>query len=258
MCGFRRTGRPLSCGNCIAVYRKAHKLWFDDPQDSDPLRVIEQRKDALRSRELQFQVGAMDDHKNLPTLIGKLKIDWLNFPVDDILRQFTTLKDGILRGVFKQQAARAWYCCRTEKALVLLPGKCCYSTWTDLVDCMPYAPQLVQELQHWKNADQVSVSNLSLPSEAVIDLYRTFLARLPLPRLVHFLDLVLPQMHPHQQVRDRDDIRQLTSHYLSLHGQDGTGCRPPVQMNFLFHSHAGLVHVLVEWYRHPLLSWWVS
>ena len=101
--------------------------------------------------------------------------------------------------------------------------------------------------------EQISISNLSLPSEAVTELYRTFLARLPLPRLVHFLDLVLPQMHPHQQVRDRDDIRQLTSHYLSLHGQDGSGCRPPVQMNFLFHSHAGLVHVLVEWYRHPLL-----
>ena len=98
-----------------------------------------------------------------------------------------------------------------------------------------------------------TTTNLSLPSEAVLELYRTFLARLSLPRLVHFLDLVLPQMHPHQQVRDRDDIRQLTSHYLSLHGQDGSGCCPPVQMNFLFHSHAGLVHILVEWYRHPLL-----
>ena len=101
--------------------------------------------------------------------------------------------------------------------------------------------------------DQVSISNLSLPSEAVIELYRTFLARLSLPRLVHFLDLVLPQMHPHQQVKDRNDIRQLTSHYLSLHGQDGSGCCPPVLMNFLFHSHAGLVHILVEWFKHPLL-----
>ena len=101
--------------------------------------------------------------------------------------------------------------------------------------------------------DQVSISNLSLPSEAVIELYRTFLARLSLPRLVHFLDLVLPQMHPHQQVKDRNDIRQLTSHYLSLHGQDGSGCSPPVLMNFLFHSHAGLVHILVEWFKHPLL-----
>ena len=47
------------------AYRKAHKLWFDDPQDSDPPRVIEQRKDALRSRELQFHVGAMDGHRML-------------------------------------------------------------------------------------------------------------------------------------------------------------------------------------------------
>ena len=101
--------------------------------------------------------------------------------------------------------------------------------------------------------DQISISNLSLPSEVVTQLYRTFLARLPLPRLVHFLDLVLPQMHPHQQVRERNDIRQLTSHYLSLYGHDGSRCQPPVQMNFLFHSHAGLVHVLVEWHKHPLL-----
>ena len=101
--------------------------------------------------------------------------------------------------------------------------------------------------------DQVSISNLSLPSEAVIELYRTFLARLSLPRLVHFLDLVLPQMHPHQQVKDRNDIRQLTSHYISLHGQDGSGCGPPVLMNFLFHSHAGLVHIMVEWFKHPFL-----
>ena len=123
------------------AYRKTHKLWFDDPQDSDPPRVIDQRKDALRSRELHFHVGAMDGNKNLPTLIGKLKIDWLDFPVDDILQQFATLKDGILRGVFKQQAARAWYGCRAEKAqvTVLLPGKCCFSKWTDMVDCMPHS-----------------------------------------------------------------------------------------------------------------------
>ena len=123
------------------AYRRTHKLWFDDPQDSDPPRVIDQRKDALRSRELHFHIGAMDGNKNLPTLIGKLKIDWLDFPVDDILQQFTTLKDGILRGVFKQQAARAWYGCRAEKAqvTVLLPGKCCFSKWTDMVDCMPHS-----------------------------------------------------------------------------------------------------------------------
>ena len=123
------------------AYRKAHNLWFDDPHVSDPPRVKEQRKDALRSRKLQFQIGAMDNRKNLPTFIGKLKIDWLNFPVDDILHQFTTLKNGILRGVFKQQTARAWYGCRAEKAqvTVLLPGQCDCSMWSDLVDGMPHS-----------------------------------------------------------------------------------------------------------------------
>ena len=123
------------------AYRKAHKLWFDNPHASDLPRVKDQRKDALRSRELHYQIGALDNRKNLPTFMGKLKIDWLDFPVDDILQQFTTLKDGILRGVFKQQTARAWYGCRAEKAqvTVLLPGQCDCSMWSDLVDGMPHS-----------------------------------------------------------------------------------------------------------------------
>ena len=123
-------------------YRSEHMLWFDVPaQASDPVRLVTQRKDALRSRELHFHLGAMDEDKNLPTLIGKLKIDWLDFAVDDILQQFTTLKEGILRGVFKQKAARAWFGCRAEKAqvTVLLPGNCSFSEWTDMVDCMPHS-----------------------------------------------------------------------------------------------------------------------
>ena len=70
MCGFRLTGVHCFAGTPSS---KARNLWFDDPYDSDPLRVIEQRKNALRSRKLQFQVGAVDDHKNLSTFIGKLK-----------------------------------------------------------------------------------------------------------------------------------------------------------------------------------------
>ena len=56
-------------------------------------------------------------------------------PVDDIL-QHTTLKEGILREVFKQKAARAWFGCRAEKAqiTVLLPGSCSLSEWSEQVD----------------------------------------------------------------------------------------------------------------------------
>ena len=128
-------GREVAC-------RNEHMFWFDAPaQASDQERVANQRKDALRSRELHFHLGAMDGDNNLPTLIGKLKIDWLDFPVDDILQQFTTLKEGILRGVFKQKAARAWFGCRAEKAqvTVLLPGNCSFSEWTGMVDCMPHS-----------------------------------------------------------------------------------------------------------------------
>ena len=139
--------------------RKKHNLWFDAPAGtSDTDRLISQRSEAVKSRELHFHLGAMDAEKNLPTLIGKLKIDWLDFPVDDILQQFTTLKEGILRGVFKQKAARAWFGCRAEKAqvTVLLPGNCSLSEWSDKVDCMP---QLAKKLQHRQDADE------SCPSE---------------------------------------------------------------------------------------------
>ena len=108
---------------------------------SDTSKLTVQRKDAVKSRELHFHLGAMDVEKNLSTLIGKLKIDWLDFPVNDILQQFTTLKGGILRGVFKQKAARAWFGCRAEKTqvTVLLPGNCSLSEWSEKVDCMPHS-----------------------------------------------------------------------------------------------------------------------
>ena len=64
------------------TYRKKHNLWFDAPAGaSDTDRLISQRSEAVKSRELHFHLGAMDAEKNLPTLIGKLKIDWLDFPV---------------------------------------------------------------------------------------------------------------------------------------------------------------------------------
>ena len=50
----------------------------------------------------------MDAEKNLPTLIGKLKIDWLDFPVDDILQQFTTLrKEFSVAYLSKKQLVRS-------------------------------------------------------------------------------------------------------------------------------------------------------
>ena len=77
----------------------------------------------------------------LPTCTGKLKVDWIDFPLDDILEQFTTLKEGILRGVLRQKAAAAWFGCRAEKAqvTVLLPGGLDVNSWLDKVDCMSHS-----------------------------------------------------------------------------------------------------------------------
>ena len=49
---------------------------------------------------MHYQLGHMDRDGEIPT---KLKVDWIDFPLDDILEQFTTLKEGILRGVFRQK-----------------------------------------------------------------------------------------------------------------------------------------------------------
>ena len=58
---------------------------------------------------------------------------------------------------------------------------------------------------------------------------------------------------PHQRIRDQNQVRHLTSHWLSLLAREGNDYSPLLDMSFLFHSQAGLVHVLIEWYRHPLL-----
>ena len=67
------------------AYRNEHMLWFDAPaQASDPDRVTNQRKDALRSRELHFHLEAMDKHKvqrrqtNMQRTSGILQSLWLS------------------------------------------------------------------------------------------------------------------------------------------------------------------------------------
>ena len=90
---------------------------------------------------MHYQLGSMDREGELPTLTGKLKVDWIDFSLDDILKQFTTLKEGILRGVFRQKTAAAWFGCRAEKAEItaLLPGGSDVGSWLDQVDCMPHS-----------------------------------------------------------------------------------------------------------------------
>ena len=120
-------------------HRKEKPKWFDAPaRATDSAKMVRERAEALQSRQLQK--GQMDSRGDIPTLMGKLKVDWIDLPVDDITKQFGTLKEGILRGVFRQKAAAAWFGCRAEKAqiTVILPSKLDADTWLDRIDSMPH------------------------------------------------------------------------------------------------------------------------
>ena len=149
-------------------HRSKHSLWFDAPPlPTDSKKLIHERTNARRSREMHFQLGAMDRAGNLPTFIGKLKVDWIDFPFDDILQQFTTLKEGILRGVFKQKAAGAWFGCRAEKAQItaLLPGGGDLSSWRDHVDGMSHS---------WPKSCNLSLMQMGAVRAKTFHLHRKF------------------------------------------------------------------------------------
>ena len=100
---------------------------------------------------------------------------------------------------------------------------------------------------HMRDAviDEVTIRGKAQQPAVVVNLIRGFLQRLPLPRLLHFLDLVLPQMVPvcspaqaagyHE--RDKGAFVQ----------------EPDIKLMRLFPSHAGIEHFRVEWNNKPLL-----
>ena len=73
----------LMCGSLVfqaiqqkgEQHRAKHPMWFDAPAcDTDGPKLVREREDALGSRELHFQKGAMDNKGDIPTLMGKLKV----------------------------------------------------------------------------------------------------------------------------------------------------------------------------------------
>ena len=65
-------------------YRAKNPMWFDAPaQATETIKLVRERAEALQSRELHFQAGKMDPEGDIPTLIGRLKVDWIDFPAED-------------------------------------------------------------------------------------------------------------------------------------------------------------------------------
>ena len=96
----------------------------------------------------------------------------------------------------------------------------------------------------------VSVRNLKHRPEALFALFRQFLQRLTLPRLCHFLDLVLPQLTP---VRAPWADATIGHHIRAVSEQNGYPHRPKVTIAYFFTSHDNIHHVRIYWGTLPLL-----
>ena len=94
----------------------------------------------------------------------------------------------------------------------------------------------------------ISVRNLRHRPEALFALFRQLLQRLTLPRICHFLDLVLPQL---TRVRApwADATRTLwTCHHIrAITHENGHPYEPRVTIAYFFTSHDHIHHVRVLW-----------
>ena len=100
----------------------------------------------------------------------------------------------------------------------------------------------------------ISVRNLRHRPEALFALFRQFLQRLTLPRICHFLDLVLPQLTP-VRAPWADATRTLwTCHHIrATSHENGYPFQPRVTIAYFFTSHGHIHHVRVFWGTLPLL-----
>lgn len=90
--------------------------------------------------------------------------------------------------------------------------------------------------------------------QAVTGLLGNFLQRLPLPRLVHFLDMILPQLVPVKSP-SRTQSRRFSSSYLveELNRANGHQTTFDFKVCHLFWSRAGMAHFTIEWRDTPIL-----
>ena len=102
--------------------------------------------------------------------------------------------------------------------------------------------------------DLVSVGNLRHKPEALFALFRQFMMRISLPRLIHFFDLVLPQLMPVQAAWAGEEKTLWSCHHIRhLHIQENVNRTPKVQISYFFTSHDHVHHVRIQWNGHPLL-----
>ena len=102
--------------------------------------------------------------------------------------------------------------------------------------------------------DLVSVGNLRHKPEAWFALFRQFMMRMSLPRLVHFFDLVLPQLMPVQAAWAGEEKTLWSCHHIRCLHTLADACKTPrVKISYFFTSHDHIHHVRIQWESNPLL-----
>ena len=107
------------------------------------------------------------------------------------------------------------------------------------------------ELRNWL-IDLVAVGNLRHRPEALFSLFRRFLQRISLLRLIHFFDLVLPQLMPVQAAWAGEEKTLWSCHHIRYLRANEFG-NPRVKISYVFSSHDHIHHVRIQWEGHPLL-----
>ena len=101
---------------------------------------------------------------------------------------------------------------------------------------------------------EVTFGGTTCPTEEVCCLMAAFLQRLPLPRLVHFLDMILPQMVQVQSPCHSGRRRFASSYRVTEHLAEGEiVVEYPLNVVKLYWSRSGIMHVTIAWDHKPLL-----
>ena len=82
----------------------------------------------------------------------------------------------------------------------------------------------------------ISVGNLKHKPQALFTLFRQFLTRISLPRLIHFMDLVLPQLTPVQAAWAGEEKTLWSCHYIRWLRGRHSDATPRVQISYFFSS----------------------
>ena len=121
-----------------------------------------------------------------------------------------------------------------------------------------HLPHTVGHLHTWddmRNAviDEITVRGRANPPQIVVGLIKSSLQRLPLPRLLHFVDLVLTQMVPVSSPSQSTKVTLPGSQLIRDQWIAKEQGRPDKAINITLTRLFKIEHLTVNWNGHPVL-----